>query len=55
LVGEWLWNHGHASHHGFPVTFGTSAGIMILTGLVVFFRLLHNNPLPKGMNPSEDA
>jgi MFS family permease len=55
LVGEWLWNHGHASHHGFPVTFGTSAGIMILTGLVVFFRLLHNNPLPKEMNLSEDA
>jgi hypothetical protein len=28
---------------------------MILTGLVVFFRLLHNNPLPKEMNLSEDA
>jgi hypothetical protein len=55
LVGEWLWSHGRASHHGFPVTFGIAAGIMILTGLAVFFHLLHNNPLPKEMNPSEGA
>ncbi len=44
LVGEWLYaNHG-ASHHGYPIVFGFSAGVMILTGLVLFIRLLKNNP-----------
>jgi len=43
-VGEWLYvNHG-ASHHGYPIVFGFSAGVMILTGLVLFFHLLKNNP-----------
>ena len=46
LVGEWLWTRGYATHHGFPVTFGSSAGVMILVGLVIFFRLLHDNPIP---------
>jgi len=44
LIGEWLYaNHG-ASHHGYPIVFGFSAGVMILTGLVLFIRLLKNNP-----------
>ena len=44
-VGEWLYaNHG-ASHHGYPIVFGFSAGVMILTGLVLFIRLLKENPL----------
>lgn len=44
-VGEWLYaNHG-ASHHGYPIVFGVSAGIMILTGLALFIRLLKNNPV----------
>jgi hypothetical protein len=47
FVGEWLWLQGRAPHHGIPVTFGITAGIMILTGLVVFVRLLRNNPLSK--------
>jgi hypothetical protein len=53
LIGEWLWTHGYATHHGFPITFGTSSGIMILVGLAVFIRLLHNNPLPIEGIPSE--
>ncbi len=41
-VGEWLYaNHG-AVHHGFPISFGFSAGLTILTGLVTFFRFLAN-------------
>lgn len=47
LVGEWLWNHGYAAHHGFPITFGVSAGIMILTGMVLFIQFLRNNPPPR--------
>jgi len=46
LVGEWLYTNGNASHHGFPITFGTTAGIMILIGLTVFVRLLRDNPIP---------
>jgi hypothetical protein len=43
FVGEWLWNKGYVSHHGFPVSFGISASIMILVGLIVFLRLLREN------------
>ncbi|MCB8916300.1 MAG: hypothetical protein H6666_00110 [Ardenticatenaceae bacterium] len=48
LVGEWLYANGKASHHGFPLVFGITAGIMILVGLVLFIRLLHDNPVPSG-------
>ena len=43
-VGEWLYTNHGASHHGYPIVFGFSAGVMILTGLVLFIRLLKNNP-----------
>jgi hypothetical protein len=46
LVGEWLFFHGYASHHGFPIAFGVTCSIMILTGLIVFIRFLRNNPIP---------
>lgn len=46
LVGEWLYIHQNASHHGFPITFGITAGIMIITGSLVFLRLLRNYPVP---------
>lgn len=55
LIGEWLWIRGFASHHGFPITFGTAAGIMILVGFFVFARLLRDNPVPVEGMPSEEA
>ena len=55
LVGEWLWNLGYVTHHGFPVTFGTASGIMILFGLVIFIRLLVTNPIPVENIPTEGA
>jgi hypothetical protein len=55
LVGEWLWIHGVAAHHGFPITFGATAGIMILVGLAIFIRLLHDNPLPAEAVPAEEG
>jgi hypothetical protein len=55
LVGEWLWSHGYATHHGFPITFGTLSGIMIVVGMVVFIRLLHDNPVPTAGAPSGEA
>ncbi len=45
-VGEWLFNRGLASHHGFPVTFGVIAGITIVVGLATFAQLVRENPLP---------
>ena len=45
-VGEWLWRHTLASHHGFPVTFGLVSAVMILIGLFKFVLLLRRNPLP---------
>lgn len=46
IVGEWLYSQGSASHHGFPLTFGVSAAIMILSGLMVFLRLVQHYPIP---------
>lgn len=43
-VGEWLYAKHGASHHGFPIVFGFTAGVMVLTGLFLFVRLLKNNP-----------
>lgn len=45
-IGEWLYQNMGVSHHGYPLVFGTLAGVMILTGLVTFVRFLANNPLP---------
>jgi len=43
-VGEWLYIDYGAAHHGFPITFGFTAAVMIFTGLALFIRLLINNP-----------
>jgi hypothetical protein len=46
LIGEMLWEEGLASHHGYPIAFGTVSAIMILTGLFIFVRLLRQYPSP---------
>ncbi len=46
LIGEMLWEEGLASHHGYPIAFGTVSAIMILTGLYIFIRLLRQYPNP---------
>ena len=43
-IGEWLYQQHGFTHHGYPVVFGISAGVMILTGLAMFLRFLRNNP-----------
>jgi hypothetical protein len=55
LVGEWLYSTYGVAHHGFPVTFGFSAGVMILSGLVTFVRFLRDNPLPDTEPPIQGA
>ncbi len=46
MAGEWLYVNLKVPHHGFPVTFGLTAGIMIATGVVLFIRLLRKHPIP---------
>lgn len=54
-VGEWLYqNHGF-SHHGFPVTFGSTAAVMFVTGLILFLRLLAQEPIDIDAEALEDG
>ena len=46
ITGEWLYINLKINHHGFPITFGITAGIIIITGLVLFFRLIKEYPIP---------
>jgi hypothetical protein len=55
LVGEALYIYVQAPHHGWPITFGFTAGVAILVGLVKFIRLLRAHPLPAEMSPSNGA
>lgn len=45
-AGEWLYQTYKVPHHGYPVTYGLSALIIFLVGLVKFITLVRNNPLP---------
>lgn len=55
LIGEWLFEKGIASHHGFPIVFGIAAAVMILCGLFLFVRLLRRSPLPAAGFPAEES
>ena len=55
LVGEWFYTHARISHHGFPITFGITAVIMILTGLLVFVKFLRLNPILATETSSEEV
>ena len=55
LVGEWLYVHMKAPHHGFPITFGITAGATVLVGLVKFIHLLRHYPLPAEESSSGGA
>jgi hypothetical protein len=55
VVGEWLWAHNKAPHHGFPVTFGFTALVAIVVGVVLFVRLVRGNPIPVEELHSEEA
>jgi hypothetical protein len=46
-IGEALFVRGYASHHGFPVVFGVGATVILVSGIVRFFRFL---PPPRDAN-----
>jgi hypothetical protein len=45
-IGEWLYVHTGVPHHGYPITFGITAAIMIIIGLILFVRLLRKYRCP---------
>jgi predicted small integral membrane protein len=45
LIGEWLWRNELASHHGFPIVFGTAAAVILITGITRFLAVLRTHPL----------
>lgn len=50
IVGEVLYQYLDVPHHGFPVTFGISAGVMIVIGAVSFIRFLRQHPPPNDID-----
>ncbi len=55
LVGEWLYISWGVPHHGFPLTFGVTSGLIILVGLFLFVRLLRANPVPAADTPAAEV
>lgn len=51
-VGEWLYRTRQVPHHGIPLTFGLTAALAILVGLVRFAQLLRDHPLPGDLENS---
>ena len=47
LIGEWLWRNDLATHHGYPIVFGTAAAIILVTGIARFMAVLRSHPLPQ--------
>ena len=44
-IGEFLYQTNNASHHGFPVMFGISGGLLILIGLLDLRRVFKKYPM----------
>ncbi len=55
LISELVYRQWGAVHHGYPIVFGTTATIMILTGVVLFVRLMRGSPAMTAAARSEDA
>ena len=53
LIGEALYVYLGVPHHGYPITFGLTAGLLILVGLVKLVKLLHTYPQPDNRAPLE--
>ncbi len=43
-LGEWLHTHYGATHHGYPLVFGVTSGVIILIGIGTMIRLLVTHP-----------
>jgi hypothetical protein len=55
FIGEWLWRRGYASHHGYPVVFGTAAALMVAVGLIKLLGVVRGHaPLGDGPLAGKD-
>jgi hypothetical protein len=55
LLGEVLYRQWGAAHHGHPIVFGATAAIIILTGVVLFVRVLRGGSVLTSEAMSEDV
>lgn len=46
-IGEWLWNQYGISHHGIPLTYGLTAAIILVIGIILFIRFLQKYQIPE--------
>jgi hypothetical protein len=53
LIGELLYVNLDVPHHGYPISFGLTAGLLILVGLVKLVKLLRAYPRPDDRAPLE--
>ena len=54
LIGEVLYVYLKAPHHGFPITFGFVSCLIMITGMVLFVRLLRDHPRLSLQTESEE-
>lgn len=54
LIGEVFYVYLKVPHHGIPISFGISASLIILTGLVLFVRFLQDHPMPTDQPVTEE-
>ena len=53
LIGEVLYVNLDVPHHGYPISFGLTAGLLLLVGLVKLVKLLRSYPRPDDRAPLE--
>jgi hypothetical protein len=44
IIGQYLYENYGASHHGYPITYGITSGLIVAIGLITFIRFLIHNP-----------
>lgn len=55
LVGELMYEQFETVHHGYPIVFGITATILILTGLILFMQVMRGVPDSANEASSQDV
>lgn len=55
LIGETLFIRGYASHHGFPIVFGVSSVVVLISGIVRFISFLPKPQAADGLPVAEGS
>jgi hypothetical protein len=54
VIGEWLFANYKVVHHGFPITFGLTTFVILISGIFLFLRFLQHYPIPATEPTSEE-